>query len=174
MARSLLRNGTLLYFKVPRASVADPAKRATQSHPHVCRPATVWPCATDTASFAVPAKPAASAAPATTHQQVLQHSGLRSWRRTSHAASPMLQTCKPACCQSATSVSKATSSSISREASEKRNRTASQQHTLIRYRDECSRACSVLCAVFVASVLAILSLPRGDAQIQEAEGFSFS
>ena len=100
--------------------------------------------------------------------------GLRSWRRMSHAASPMLQTCKPACCQSAITVSKATSSSISREASEKRNRTASQQHTLIRYRDECSRACSVLCAVFVASVRAILSLPRGNAQNQEAEGLSFS
>ena len=67
----------------------------------------------------------------------------------------------------------ATSSSISSEASEKRNRTASQQHTLIRYRDECSRACSVLCAVFVASVRAIISLPRGHAQNQEAEGLSF-
>ena len=89
-------------------------------------------------------------------------------------ASRRLQTCKSACGQSASTVSKATSSTISSEASEKRNRTASQQHTLIRYRDECSRACSVLCAVFVASVLAILSLPRGDAQIQEAEGFSFS
>ena len=53
-------------------------------------------------------------------------------------ASRRLQTCKSACGQSASTVSKATSSTISSEASEKRNRTASQQHTLIRYRDECS------------------------------------
>ena len=73
------------------------------------------------------------------------------------------------------------------EASEKRNRTASQQHPLIQYCDECvcSRACSGLCTVFVsvsvfssivfvASVRAILSLRVVMHRFKKRRDFRFS
>ena len=101
-------------------------------------------------------------------------------------ASPRLLTCNSACGQSAITGSKATSSSISREASEKRNRAASQQHTLIQYRDECVFSCMFSSLYCVRICLCILKhcvrgvspcdpfVARGNAQIQETKGLLFS
>ena len=107
-------------------------------------------------------------------------------RRMSDSLAARLQPCKSACCQSAITGSKATSSSISHEASEKRNRTASQQHTLIQYRDECVFSCMFSSLYCVRICICILKhcvrgvspcdpfVARGNAQIQEVKGlFSF-
>ena len=167
----LLRNGTLASPRQP------PESRA--SHPHDFRGLAIASISRKTATIAAPAKPAASAAPAaptTACQQVSPAQPGSAAGAECPTASPMLQTCKPACCHQAITVSKATSSSISSEASEKRRyRTASKQHIDgMRYRDECSRACSAVCAAYrsVTSFRHILSLlPASlNAKVEEARG----
>ena len=163
MARSLLR--TLAYLKVPRASLR------TAGHPtHDFRGLAIACISRKTATIAAPAKPAASAAPAAPTpacQQVSPAQPGSAAGAECPTASPMLQTCKPACCHQAITVSKATSSSISSDAREKRScRTASQQHI-----DGYVMVCVlyfVLCS-WRQSVRSFRCLVHHSTQIQEAE-----
>ena len=123
-----------------------------------------------TATIAAPAKPAASdapAAPTTACQQVSPAQPGSAAGAECPTASPMLQTCKPACCHQAITVSKATSSGISSDAREKRScRTASQQHI-----DAYVMVCVlyfVLCS-WRQSVRSFRCLVHHSTQIQEAE-----
>ena len=146
-----------------------PASGSRASHPHDFRGLAIASLSRKTATIAAPAKPAASdapAAPTTACQQVSPAQPGSAAGAECPTASPMLQTCKPACCHAIT-VSKATSSSISSDAREKRScPTASQQHIDA----VCDGVCSVLCAVFMASVRAILSLPRASLNADSRSG----